>query len=144
MKISTKARYALRGILDLALISRGGPSFIKDISERQEISRLYLEQLFSQLKTAGLVRSVRGPKGGFVLTRPPSQIRLIEVIEAMEGSNAPVDCVDNATVCSRADFCLTRKVWVEMKKAMDRVLGSVTLQDLADGKEMDQINKAVK
>jgi len=131
-------------MLDLSLESRDGPALIKDISKRQGISRLYLEQLFSQLKTADLVRSLRGPKGGFMLTKLPSQIRLIEVVEAMEGSFVPVDCVDNATVCSRAGFCLTRKVWIEMKKTMDRLLGSVTLQDLAEGKEIDQLNKVVE
>jgi Rrf2 family cysteine metabolism transcriptional repressor len=130
MNISTKGRYAVRAMLDLALQSSDGPTLIKDISKRQEISDLYLEQLFNRLKTAGLLRSVRGPKGGFMLTRPPVEIRLIDIFEAMEGPIAPVDCVDNATLCTRADSCVTRDVWAEMKKAMVRVLESTTLQDL--------------
>jgi Rrf2 family protein len=117
-------------MLDLALQSSDGPTLIKDISKRQEISDLYLEQLFNRLKTAGLLRSVRGPKGGFMLTRTPVEIRLIDIFEAMEGPIALVDCVDNATLCARADSCVTRDVWAEMKKAMVRVLESITLQDL--------------
>lgn len=132
MNISTKGRYAIRAMLDLALQSSDGPTLIKDISKRQEISDLYLEQLFNRLKTAGLLRSVRGPKGGFMLTRPPVEIRLIDIFEAMEGPIAPVDCVNNATLCARADSCVTRDVWAEMKKAIVRVLESTTLQDLVE------------
>jgi Rrf2 family cysteine metabolism transcriptional repressor len=130
MNISTRGRYALRAMLDLALQSGDDPTMVKDISRRQEISDLYLEQLFSRLKIAGLVRSTRGPKGGFNLAKPPSQIRLSEIMQAMEGSTAPVECVDNARFCSRADFCITRMVWIEMKKVMDEVLVSTTLKDL--------------
>jgi Rrf2 family protein len=130
MNISTKGRYAVRAMLDLALQSTDEPTLIKDISKRQEISDLYLEQLFNRLKTAGLLRSVRGPKGGFMLTRPPVEIRLIDIFQAMEGPVAPVDCVDNVMLCARADSCVTRDVWAEMKKVMVLVLESTTLQDL--------------
>jgi len=130
MNISTKGRYALRAMLDLSLQTADCPILIKDISKRQEISDLYLEQLFNRLKIAGLVRSVRGPKGGFCLTKPPVEIRLIDIFEAMEGPIAPVDCVDDATLCTRADSCVTRRIWAEMKKVMTEVLESTTLQDL--------------
>jgi Rrf2 family cysteine metabolism transcriptional repressor len=130
MNISTRGRYALRAMLDLALQSGDDPTMVKDISRRQEISDCYLEQLFSRLKIVGLVRSTRGPRGGFTLAKPPSQIRLSEIMQAMEGSTAPVECVDNARFCSRAEFCTTRKVWIEMKKVMDDVLESTTLKDL--------------
>jgi len=130
MNISTRGRYALRAMLDLALQAGDDPTMVKDISRRQEISDLYLEQLFSRLKIVGLVRSTRGPKGGFTLAKPPSQIRLSEIMQAMEGSTAPVACVDNARFCSRADFCITRRVWTEMKKVTDEVLESTTLKDL--------------
>ena len=139
MKLSTKGRYAIRAMLDLALQSGTEPVMIKDISKRQEVSDLYLEQLFNRLKTAGLVRSIRGPKGGFMLTKPPSQIRLADIVQAMEGSTAPVECVDNATFCSRADSCVTRKVWAEIKKAMDEVLESTTLQDLVKQEERNKV-----
>ena len=126
-------------MLDLSLESRDGLALIKDISKRQGISRLYLEQLFSQLKTADLVRSVRGPKGGFRLTKLPSQIRVSDILQVMEGSTAPVECVDNAMLCSRANSCVTRKIWVEMKKAMDEVLESTTLQDLVKQEKRDEV-----
>ena len=137
MNISTKGRYAVRAMLDLALQPTDGPTLIKDISKRQEISGLYLEQLFTRLKTFGLLRSIRGRKGGFMLSKPAAEIRLIDILQVMEGSIALVDCVDNAALCARADACVTRDVWAEMKKAMTEVLESTTLQDLvkrANGK----------
>lgn len=139
MNISTKGRYAVRAMLDLALQSGDGPTMIKDISKRQGISVLYLEQLFTRLKAAGLVGSTRGPKGGFRLTRLPSQIRIGDILQTMEGSMAPVACVDNAMLCSRADSCVTRKVWAEMKQAMDKVLESTTLQDLVKRGERNEV-----
>lgn len=139
MNISTKGRYAVRAMLDLALQSGDGPTLIKDISKRQEISVLYLEQLLTRLKAAGLVRSTRGPKGGFRLTRLPSQIRIGDILQTMEGSTAPVSCVDNAMLCSRADSCVTREVWAEMKQAVDEVLESTTLQDLVKQEERNKV-----
>ena len=132
MKLSTKGRYAVRAMLDLALQSEETPTLIKDISKRQGISELYLEQLLTRLKTAGLVRSIRGPRGGFILTKSPSQIRVIDIVQAMEGTAAPVECVDDASLCSRANSCATRRVWVEVKNSVDRVLESFTLQDLTE------------
>jgi len=130
VKLSTKGQYATRAMLDLAHHFGEGPILVKDISRREEISERYLEQLLTPLKLAGLVRSIRGAHGGFTLAKPPSEISLIEIIHIMEGSTAPVECVDDAQVCSRSDFCVTRAVWAEMKKATDTVLESVTLQDL--------------
>lgn len=134
MKLSTKGRYALRAMLDLAVEAQEGPTSVKDVSRRQNISAPYLEQILGQLKVAGLVKSSIGPKGGFSLSVPPSGIKLSTIIETMEGSIAPVNCVDDPTVCSRADRCLARNVWVEMKRAMIQILESTTLQDLVDGK----------
>ena len=137
MKMSTKGRYAIRAMLDLALQSGDGPTLSKDVSKRQKISNLYLEQLFIQLKAGGLVRSIRGPKGGFILTKPPSQIRVIDILQVMEGSIAPVECVDNAAFCSRTGSCVCRSLWIETKEAMDKVLGSITLQDLGNRSEVE-------
>ena len=130
MKLSTRGRYATRAMLDLALHFGEGPIMVKDIASRQEISGRYLEQLLAPLKVAGLVRSIRGAHGGFALARAPSEIRLKEIIQTMEGSTAPVECVDDARICPRSDLCVAREVWAEMKKATDRVLESITLQDL--------------
>jgi len=132
MKLSTKGRYATRAMLDLALRFGQGPILVKDISRREEISERYLEQILTPLKIAGLVRVIRGARGGFTLARLPSEIRLIEIIQIMEGSTAPVECVDDARICSRSDLCITREVWAEMKKAIDTVLESTTLQDLLE------------
>ena len=137
MKMSTKGRYAIRAMLDLALQSGNGPTLSKDVSKRQKISNLYLEQLFSQLRAGGLVRSIRGPKGGFILAKPPSQIRVIDILQVMEGSIAPVECVDNAAFCSRTGSCVCRSLWIETKEAMDKVLGSITLQDLGNRSEVE-------
>ncbi len=136
MRLSTKGRYAVRAMLDLALQPGEAPILIKDISQRQEISELYLEQLFTRLKAAGLLRSIRGPKGGFLLSRHPSQIRVIDIVEAMEGTTALVECVDDADFCSRADLCVARQLWTEVKKAVDRVLESFTLQDLTKRQDL--------
>jgi len=139
MKLSTKGRYAIRAMLDLAMQTRENPIMIKDISKRQDISDLYLEQLFNRLKTAGLVRSTRGPRGGFTLTRSPSLITMRDVLQAMEGSTAPVECVDNAQICARADSCVTRRLWTAMKQAMDEVLDSTTLKDLVTQEKQNQL-----
>jgi len=134
MKLSTKGRYALRAMLDLAVEAREKPTSVKDVSRRQNISAPYLEQILGQLKVAGLVKSSIGLKGGFSLSIAPSKIKLIEIIEIMEGPIALVHCVDDPTLCLRADRCLARNVWVEMKKAMTQILDSTTLQDLLEGK----------
>lgn len=130
MKLSTKGRYATRAMLDLALHYGQGPVLLKDIAERQQISGRYLEQVIIPLRAVGLVTSARGAHGGFALAKPPSEIRLSDIIHVVEGSIAPVDCVDEPKVCSRADFCVTRDVWTKMERAMSGVLESTTLQDL--------------
>ncbi|MCI2425692.1 Rrf2 family transcriptional regulator [Candidatus Acetothermia bacterium] len=132
MRLSTKAEYGLRAMLDLAIRSGEGPVLVREIARRQGFSARYLEQLLLPLKAAGLVRATRGAHGGFSLARSPSEINLSEIIQIMEGSMAPVECVDDAGVCARADLCITREIWGEMKRAVDGVLESTTLQDLAD------------
>ncbi len=118
--------------MDLALHYGEGPILLKDIAKRQQISGRYLEHVIVSLKVAGLVKSMRGAHGGFSLAKPPFQIRLSEIIQIVEGSIAMVECVDDPKVCSRADLCVTRDIWTEMKKAMNGVLESTTLQDLIE------------
>ena len=132
MKLSTKGRYGMRAMLDLALHYGQGPTMVKDIAGRQEISERYLEHLLISLKAAGMVRSTRGTRGGFSLTAPPSQIRLSEIVRALEGSLAPVDCVDDPGACTRSQSCVTRDLWMEMRDSMESVLSSMTLQELAE------------
>ncbi|MBT9159007.1 MAG: RrF2 family transcriptional regulator [Dehalococcoidia bacterium] len=138
MRLSTKAQYGTRAMLDLAIRSGEGPVLVKDIARRQGFSARYLEQLLLPLKAAGLVRATRGARGGFSLARAPSEINLGEIVQIMEGSIAPVECVDDAGACSRADLCITREVWGELKKAMNGVLESTTLQDLVERQKRKQ------
>lgn len=138
MKLSTKGRYATRAMLDLALHVGEGPILVRDIARRQEISERYLEQILTPLRVAGLVRVVRGARGGFTLARPPSEIRLSDIIQVMEGSTAPVECVDDPGVCSRSDSCTTRGVWAEVKTAIDKLLESTTLQDLVERQKVEE------
>ncbi|MFW6105203.1 MAG: RrF2 family transcriptional regulator [Chloroflexota bacterium] len=132
MKLSTKGRYGLRALLDLALYQGEGLVLLKDIARRQEVSLPYLEHLIAPLIAAGVVKSTRGARGGVLLLKPPSEIKLSEVIQLLEGSITPVDCVNNPALCHRATFCVTRDIWVEMKEAMSQVLDSTTLQDLVE------------
>jgi Rrf2 family cysteine metabolism transcriptional repressor len=132
MKISTKGRYATRAMLDLALHYGETPVQLKDISARQGISLRYLEQIVSPLIAAKLISSTRGPKGGVNLAKPPQKIKLLDIIQVLEGPIAPVDCVENPGVCTRAPSCVARDVWTDLAKAMYGVLESTTLQDMVE------------
>jgi Rrf2 family cysteine metabolism transcriptional repressor len=132
MKLSTKGRYGTRALLDLALHWGEGLVPLKDIAQRQEISLPYLEHLIAPLIAGGLIRSTRGPQGGVSLLKPPEEIKLSEVIQLLEGSIAPVKCVDNPDTYPHSDLCVTRDIWDEVKKAIDGVLESTTLQDLVE------------
>ena len=132
MKLSTRGRYGLRALLDLALHQGEGLVLLKDIARRQEISLPYLEHVMTPLIAAGLVKSTRGARGGVLLLKPPAEIKLGEVVQLLEGSIAPVDCVNNPDICHRSVFCVTRDIWGKMKEAMIQVLDSTTLQDLVE------------
>jgi Rrf2 family protein len=122
----------VRALLDLALHQDEGLVPLKDIARRQEVSLPYLEHLITPLIAAGLVKSTRGARGGVLLFKPPSEIKLGEVVQLLEGSIAPADCVNNPALCHRSASCATRDVWSEMKEAMSQVLDSTTLQDLVE------------
>jgi Rrf2 family protein len=132
MKLSTRTRYGTRALLDLALHQAESPVSLKDIAERQQISLQYLEHLITPLIAVGIVRSIRGPKGGVALAKPPDQITLSQIMKLLEGSTSLVECVDNPKLCSRAELCVTRDIWDEMNKAMNGVMESTTLQDLVE------------
>jgi Rrf2 family protein len=119
-------------LLDLALRSGTEPVTLKEIARQQQISLLYLERIIAPLVSAGIIRSIRGAHGGVQLARPPQEIKLSEVMGLLEGSMAPVDCVNDAGACCRSGLCATRDVWIELKRAMDGVLESKTLQDLVE------------
>lgn len=130
MKLSTKGRYGTRALLDVAIHQGDSPVQLKDVAGRQQISLSYLEHLVAPLVAAGVLRSTRGARGGVSLARPAEEIPLIDVVRALEGSVAPVECVDDPVKCPRADSCVTRDLWVETKRAMEAVLASTTLADL--------------
>ena len=132
MKLSTRAKYGTRALLDLALHWGNQPVPLKDIARRQNISLHYLEHLITPLVAAGIVASTRGPKGGQQLARHPQEVKLNEVIQLLEGSITPVECIDNPECCPHYALCVTRDIWDEMKKAIDGVLESTTLQDLVE------------
>jgi Rrf2 family transcriptional regulator, cysteine metabolism repressor len=132
MKLSTRSRYGVRALLELAIDYEKGPLQIKTIAEREKISNKYLEQLISILKTSGLVLSIRGPKGGYVLAKRPEEIKLSEVFEVLEGKVTAFDCLVDKTYCSRCGDCLTKNVWLKMQDAINSVLSAVTLKDMAD------------
>ena len=138
MKLSTRSRYGLRAVLELAIEYGNKPMQIKKIADREDISSKYLEQLMSTLKSAGIVRSVRGPKGGYFLAKPPSEVKLSHVFLALEGPLITADCVDHPEFCVRCTDCVTRQVWTEIHDAMMSVLESQTMEDLVKKTSMDQ------
>jgi Rrf2 family cysteine metabolism transcriptional repressor len=138
LKLSTRGQYGTRALLELALRHNEEPVLLKEIAQSQQISLPYLQHLITPLVAGGILRSTRGARGGISLARPPEQIKLSEVIQLLEGSTAPVECVDNPRICRRSASCVSRDIWGELKKVTDRVLESITLQDLVDrqkGKE---------
>ena len=132
MKLSTRTRYGIRAILELAKNDGNGPLQIKTIAQHQDISVKYLEQLMTILKSSGFVRSIRGSKGGYLLARAPNEIRLNEVFNCLEGLATTVDCVRDSHYCQRTADCVTRQVWTQVQNAIKNVLQSITLQDLVD------------
>ena len=136
MKISTKGRYALRLMLDLAMNNTGEPVRIKDIAARQEISDKYLEQIISTLNKAGYVKSIRGPQGGYRLTRDPEKYTVGIILRLTEGSLAPVPCLDDEiNSCDRQDTCVTLRLWQMLNTAIADIVDKVTLADLMEWHE---------
>ena len=130
MRVSTKGRYALRLMLDLALNNTGEPVSIKDISKRQDVSDKYLEQIIMPLARAGIVKSVRGVKGGYVLGRPAKEITAGDVLRAAEGSIAPVECCSAG--CEHAEDCVPFGLYKRIQDAVDAVVDSTTLADMLE------------
>ncbi len=129
MKISTKGRYALRLMLDLAINYTGEYISIKNIAARQDISDKYLEQIITQLNRAGYVRSVRGAQGGYMLAKDPSEYTVGMILRQMEGSLTPVNCLEDEN-CDKASCCVTQEVWAKIQKAIEAVVDHITLADL--------------
>lgn len=138
MKLSTKGRYGVRLMLDLALHAARRPVTLKDIAARQEISEKYLSNLISLLKNAGFVRSVRGPQGGYALARPPRDITLKDILLVLEGSMCLVECAEKPRLCPRSEQCLMRDIWSEVTLKMREALESFTLQAMMERQMLKQ------
>lgn len=141
MKLSTRTRYGIRAILELADNYNKGPLQLKNIAKCQDISMKYLEQIMTILKSGELIRSIRGPRGGYILAKAPNLIKLSDVFNCLEGPVTTVECVEDENYCARSIDCMARQLWIQVHKAIRNVLQSVTLKDLVDqAKEKHGLN----
>lgn len=143
MKLSTKGRYGVKAMVDLAINYGEEPVSIKSISERQSISEYYLEQLFSTLRRAKLIKSIRGAQGGYILNRAPQEITIHDVIEVLEGPIEVSNCLEDEA-CNNIDCCATRLLWRKIKDSIDSVTSSITLKDIVDDYNKMTLIKGVK
>lgn len=131
MRLSTRSEYGLRAMAALATRGETHPVPLRELANSESISEQYLEQIFVELRRAGFVRSVRGAKGGYLLTKPPEDIGIAELLAILEGDLAPYDCVASEVVdCERADSCSTRRVWIKLRDSMIQAMGEMTLADI--------------
>ena len=136
MKISTKGRYSLRMLLDLAEHKGRGFIALKSIAERQGISKKYLEQIITLLNSSGILRANRGSQGGYTLSKEPDQYTVGQILRITEGSLSPVSCLDDdLNQCERSEFCATLPVWKGLQKVIDEYLDNITLQTILDSKK---------
>lgn len=136
MRISTKGRYAIKLMLDLACYGHGVPTKIKDIARRQGISVKYLEQIVSSLNKAGYVKSVRGAQGGYILSKKPEKYTIAMVLKVMEGSLSPIDCVgEDGAYCENRSICVSVRIWERLDEAISGVLNDIRLSDLVEWQE---------
>jgi len=131
-KLSTRGRYGTRLMMELALNYGKGPVPLKDVALKQDVSKGYLEHIIPLLRAAGLIKSVRGPDGGYILSREPEKVNLMDIIGALEGSLDPVDCISHSSFCSRTGFCVPRDIWIELKETVSNKLKGITLSDLVN------------
>lgn len=131
MRITTKGRYGLRAMVDLAQQDGRGPVLMSDIAQRLEVSRKYLHALLTALRGEGLVRSVRGSGGGYCLTRPAAEINVAQILSALEGHQTLVDCVQNPSLCPRAGECVARELWHDLGNVIQIHLSGISLEKLA-------------
>jgi Rrf2 family protein len=132
MKISTKIRYGARAMLELASHYGEGPLELKEIANKENISLKYLEQVIIPLRTAGLVKSVRGSKGGYSLAKHPSEICLNDLAEILEGPINLIECLKDPKACQKASVCVTRDIWKEVSEAIYRIFHSITLEEMVN------------
>lgn len=150
MKFSTRGRYGVQIMVDLAQHITEGPISLKSVADRQKLSEHYLEQLVPELRKAGLVKSIRGSQGGYILAKKPEDIYIGDVIRILEGPIAPVECTNELNgldCCEKTDFCVTREVWVKVRDSINDVVDSISLADLlkeGDKEEGQLLNEFFK
>jgi len=136
VKLTTKGRYGLRAVIDLAMYAKNEPVSLSDVAERQNISISYLEQLVAKLKKAGIVQSTRGAQGGYALAKAPEEISVGEILRALEGSLSPVDCSavdgEGETECSASNFCVTKYVWKRINDSINDTVNNMFLSELLE------------
>ncbi|MCK5672172.1 MAG: Rrf2 family transcriptional regulator [Spirochaetales bacterium] len=144
MKISTKSRYGTRAVLEIALNRNKENLTRKQISRNQEIPSAYLENILISLKTNGIIRTIRGPKGGYELAKDPGDITVFQIVDILEGSTDLVPCLENSNVCARNSICVTREVWSKLQKVQEDLLSTITIKDLVeDTKELYSPNFSI-
>lgn len=143
LKISTKGHYGVQAMFDLAQHYGQGPISLKSIAGRQDLSEHYLEQLIAVLRKAGLVKSVRGAQGGYILAREPADIKVGDIIRVLEGPIAPVECVnqEDPEQCLKAEFCITKNVWEKVKNSIEEVLDTISLADMCKDAEKAKMSR---
>ena len=135
MKLSTRGRYGIHAMYDLALNADRGPQSIKAIAERQDIPEAYLEQLIAVLKREKLVNSTRGAQGGYMLSRRAEEITVGDVLRALEGGLSLVECIQEEDACGRSCACPSRIVWKKIQEGLDRIVDGITLRDMIEDYE---------
>ncbi|MCX8118498.1 MAG: Rrf2 family transcriptional regulator [Desulfobacterota bacterium] len=130
MRISTKIRYGTRAILELASHYGKGPVDLKEIAKKENISLKYLEQVIIPLKSAGLLKAIRGAKGGYSLAKPPSEISLNDVVKVLDGPVDLVECIKDPDSCPKSSTCITRDIWKEASEALEKVFSAITFEEM--------------
>jgi len=139
MKISTKIRYGTRAMLELACHYGEGPIELREIARKEDISIKYLEQVIVPLRTAGLVKSARGSRGGYSLAKHPSQIYLKDLVETLDGPLNLIECLNDPKACQKVPYCITRDIWREVSEAINGIFHSVTLEDMVHRKKEKEV-----
>lgn len=144
MRLTTKCRYGARAVIEIARNCGKYPVKRKDIAKNQELSDSYLENILIILKNNGIIKTIRGAKGGYILQRPASEINFLDLVIALQGSIVPVDCLDDESVCNRTDFCSIRKIWRKLQVNQEKILSDITVQMLIDEeKATEEINYSI-
>lgn len=144
MRLTTKGHYGLKAMFDLAMHYGSDPIPLKVVAERQDISEHYLEQLIAVLRKAGLVKSIRGAQGGYILAKAPTEIKVGDVIRVLEGPIAPLECVSEqeTITCEKVNYCISRDIWARVRDSITDVLDSITLEDMC--RDAQRANQPVR